>query len=329
MDGICTLANDYVLDQVIALLNSVEVHAPGMPVCIYPYDDCLTELQNALAGRENVNIYEDHEAIQSWDSRVRQAWDAHPVAKQRWQNAGSSGYHRVGTHRRYCAFDGPFDRFIYMDADTILLDSPQTIFSTLNQADFVVYDFQFKDPSHVYELSAPKLNSLFSPEQLESAMFCSGFYGASKHLFQPENLEQLLHKLRSGEAEVLYPMAPDQTLLNYMVMRSNLTVNNLALTLPLENRTGCCVTSSHFEQRGDLLYDHDNRLTYLHYIGISSRFFKRLCQGENIDLPYRDIFLHYRYLHEPESQPRLTGKAKPYNAPPTLIQRALKKLGIT
>ncbi len=40
MDGICTLANDRVYDQLIALLNSIEVNGgKALPVCVYPYDD--------------------------------------------------------------------------------------------------------------------------------------------------------------------------------------------------------------------------------------------------------------------------------------------------
>ncbi|MDE5117536.1 MAG: sugar transferase, partial [Trichodesmium sp. St2_bin2_1] len=72
--------------------------------------------------------------------------------------------------------------------------------------------------------------------------------------------------------------------------------------------------------------DHGKRLTYLHYIGVSSKAFTRVCEGENIDIPYRDIFLYYRYLHEPEKRPVFTTKPKPYNPPPNLFQRVLKKL---
>ncbi|MFO7029254.1 hypothetical protein B9T07_04150 [Limnospira fusiformis CCALA 023] len=40
MDGICTLANDKVYDQLVALLNSIEANqGADMPVCIYPYND--------------------------------------------------------------------------------------------------------------------------------------------------------------------------------------------------------------------------------------------------------------------------------------------------
>jgi hypothetical protein len=327
MDGICTLANDYVYDQLVALLNSIEANAGDLPVCIYPYDDRTARIAEEIARRPNVQLYADQDSIQVWDQFVRDVWDAHPTAKQRWQQAGSDSYHRVGTHRRFCAFDGPFDRFIYMDADTLLLGPVEPIFQQLAEQDWVVYDFQRYDPSHVYDLSAQRLESLFSSQRIEAEIFCSGFYASRRHLFEQAQRDSLLSKLRAGEAEVLYSMAPDQAVLNYMVMRSQIPVYNLAIHLPEQTRTGNSVTSSHFEVQDHLLYDRGRRLTYLHYIGLSSKLFQRLCIGENIDFPYRDLFLHYRYLHEPQQRPIFTAKPKPYNQPPGLTRRVLRKLG--
>ncbi|HBL11493.1 MAG TPA: sugar transferase, partial [Cyanobacteria bacterium UBA11162] len=78
-----------------------------------------------------------------------------------------------------------------------------------------------------------------------------------------------------------------------------------------------------------ILYDKGHRLTYLHYIGLSSKLFAKVCRGENIDFPYRDTFLYYRYLHEPDKRPKFTTKPKPYNQPPSLAKRVLKKLKLT
>ncbi|MDJ0578227.1 MAG: sugar transferase, partial [Xenococcaceae cyanobacterium MO_234.B1] len=133
--------------------------------------------------------------------------------------------------------------------------------------------------------------------------------------------------LKQGEAEILYPMAPDQTIINYLMMRSGCSIYNLALNLPKESRTGCCVTSTHFQEKDHILYDKNNRLTYIHYIGLSSQLFKKISQGENITFPYRDLFLYYRYLHEPEKLPKFTTKPKAYNPKPNLLQKLTRKLG--
>ncbi|MGA9378569.1 MAG: Npun_R2821/Npun_R2822 family protein [Phormidium sp.] len=331
MDGICTLANDKVYDQLIALLNSIEVILGSeIPVCVYPYDDKTTRIAAEISRRPNVQLYDDQYSIHKWDKFVRAVWDSHPTACESWSKLSSERYHRVGTHRRFCAFDGPFERFIYIDADTLIMGSMEPIFAQLNTDDFVVYDFQHTDPTHVYELSSPKLTQVFPQERIKTEIFCSGFYASKKDLFSREQMDRLLSQLQAGEAEILYINAPDQTVLNYLVMRSGVSSTNLALSLPKSERTGCCVTSLHFQEKDHILYDSNNqRLTYIHYIGISSKYFSQLCAGENIDFPYRDLFLHYRYLHEPEKRPKFTGKPKPYNPPPSLASKVLRKLGLT
>ena len=329
MNGICTLANDNVYDQVVALLNSIEaIYDKNIPVCIYPYDDNTDRLKAEIANRPQVQLYSDTVSMERWDSFAKAAWDTHPTAKERWKKAGSEGYHRFGTHRRYCAFDGPFDRFIYMDADTILMSQLEHIFAHLDDYDCIVYDFQHKDPTHVYEVSSQKLTEVFSPERIKNEIFCSGFFASKRNLFTDEKKNFLLEQLQKGEAEIVYPMAVDQPLLNYMMMRSGCSIYNLALSLPQEQKTGCCVTSSHFENKDNILYDKGNRLTYIHYIGMSSRIFKKLCEGENIEFPYRDIFLYYRYYYEPEKTPKLIGKSVYYQPKPNLFDKIIKKLGL-
>ncbi|MBW4556163.1 MAG: sugar transferase [Trichormus sp. ATA11-4-KO1] len=330
MDGICTLANDRVYDQLVALLNSIEaIYGQDMPVCIYPYDDNTAQIAAEIAHRPNVQIYDNQESMQQWDEFVCNIWDVHPTAQAHWSKLGSNKYHRVGTHRRYGAFDGPFDRFVYMDADTLLMSSLTEVFRQLNHHDWVVYDFQYTDLSHVYNASSPKLTEIFSAEQLQTEIFCSGFYGSKKGIFNAQSRELLLDKLCQGEAEILYDMAPDQTILNYMVMRSGISSYNFAHHLSQSERTGCCVTSTHFEAKDNILYDKGQRLTYIHYIGLSSQLFRQVCEGENIDFPYRDIFLHYRYLHEPDKRPQFTTQPKNQKANSGLATKVLRKLGLT
>jgi hypothetical protein len=329
MNGICTLANDRVYDQLVALLNSIEVMlGSDFPVCVYPYDDNTTRIAAEIARRPNVQLYRDQNSIERWDEFARQIWDLHPTAKERWKKIGSTNYHRLGTHRRFCAFDGPFDRFLYMDADTLLMGPVTSIFSKLAQSDWVVYDFQHLDLSHVYDPSSKKLAQIFSEERLRSEIFCSGFYASKRDIFTQYQLDWLVSNLKNGEAEALYCMAPDQTVLNYMTMRSHLPIYNFALELTPEERTGCCVTSPHFEEQDYILYDHKNRLTYLHYIGLSSKLFAQVCASENVKFPYRDLFLYYRFLHEPEKQPRFKSISKPYNQRPNFVQQVFRKLKV-
>jgi hypothetical protein len=55
MNGICTLANDVVFDQLVALLNSIEaVLGAETPVCVYPFDERTQKIAADIANRPNV-----------------------------------------------------------------------------------------------------------------------------------------------------------------------------------------------------------------------------------------------------------------------------------
>ena len=329
-NGIYTLANDVVYNQLVALLNSIEVNSPNLSVCVIAYDNRLDLVRQEIANRKNVMLMDNPELFARWDEFSLRVWETHPTALKMWHEKGIKPFYRVSENHRYVAFDpdSPFEKFIYLDADTLVLNSLDFIIDQLDKKDFVIYDFQYKDPSHIFNVNSPKLLEVFSQEMINTKIFCSGFYGAKRGIFPPDRRNWLISKLAEGDAEILYPLAPNQSVLNYMVMKSNIDIYNFALHLPDEQKTGCSVTSTHFKARDNVLYDKDARLTYLHYIGVSSKLFNKLCDGENLECGYRDIFLHYRYLHEPEKQPKFTGKPKLYNPPPSLAKRVLRKLGL-
>jgi hypothetical protein len=321
MNGICTLGNDYVFDQLVALLNSIDaILGIDTPVCIYPFDDQTQRIAEEIAKRPNVLLYDDQESINRWDQFMLAA------APERLNRNKSRLY---GAHRRFCAFDGPFDKFIYLDGDTLVMNSLATVFEKLDIYDFIVYDFQFKDVSKVYNPNSSKLLKVFDKKRIDSEIFCSGFYGSKRGKFNSEQRDWLISNLHGGETEILYDGAGEQPLLNYMVMRSNLSIYNFAQELPDSEKTGCSATSKHFEEKEHILYDKGNRLTYLHYIGVPPNINQAVCAGENIEFPYRDLFLYYRYLHEPEKCPIFKNTPKPYDAPPpSLLTRALKKINL-
>ena len=322
MKGICTLANDIVYDQLIALLNSIEVIlGSNIPVCIYPFDEHIEQIKAEVAKRSNVFMYEDSASIQRWDEFMQAAAPERLNRKK---------FRLYGAHRRFCAFDGPFEKFIYMDADTLAMNSLDAVFDKLDKYDFVVYDFQFTDPTKVYNLSCPKLLKVFAQNCLNSKVFCSGFYGSKQELFDQNTRDWLVAELKSGDAEILYAGAGEQPLLNYMVMKMGMNSYNFAYSLPDSEKTGCSVTSLHFQTQDNILYDKGNRLTYIHYIGVQPDLIRRVCAGENIEFPYRDLFLHYRYLREPEKRPIFTEPLKSYAdiSARSLLQRVLGRLRI-
>ncbi len=325
-NGVYILANDVVFDQLIALINSLEQNvSKELPICIVPYDANTQRSRTATQQYPQVQWFDDKAILSKWETFSTQIWQMHPTAFESWAKRGVSGVNRLGMHRRFCCFDGPFERFIYLDADILAMNSLDLLFDSLERYDFVTYDFQYKDLGHVYDVNAESLTRVFERDRLQTEIFCAGLYAAKKGVFTDQMLTELLGHLKFGDAEILYPNGPDQSILNYMVMKSGISATNLARTLPHKNRTGCCVTSNHFQESNHVLFDAQAQLTYLHYIGVGSQFFKRACTGENILFPYRDLFLHYRYLKEPSARPPLTGPALHYQQPTSNKQQQLTR----
>ncbi|MEG5172275.1 Npun_R2821/Npun_R2822 family protein [Microcoleus sp. B3-D7] len=317
-DGIYILANDVVFDQFVALLNSLKVNgAKNIPVCIIPYDDNLKKVRSHISRLHNVTLFENTDSIQFWEDFATQVWKTHAKAQKVWQSQGLKPVQCLEMHRKLCCFDGPFDKFIYFDADTLLMGSLDYIYQKLDDFDWVANDFQYKsDLNYICDLSSPKLPQILNVDELQSHTFCAGWYASKAGVFNRNNCSQLLEKLTSGEAEIMSLRGADQSLLNYLVARSNISFYNFAYAEP-EQVTGNH-WSSQFEVIDYVLYDKGRRLTYLHYMSISAAKFTRLCAGEDVEIPYRDVFLHYRYLNSPETQPKL--------APPNLLVRLGRKL---
>ncbi|MDJ0697439.1 Npun_R2821/Npun_R2822 family protein [Mastigocoleus sp. MO_188.B34] len=311
-EGIYTLANDVVYDQLVALLNSIETNAGrDIPVCIIPYDQQLDKVQKEIAARENVTLFEDTESIAYWENFATQAWKSHSTAEEIWSAKGISGIYRLPRYRKYCCFDGSFDKFIFFDADTLLMQPLDYVYQSLNQYDWVVNDFQYKSAiSYIFDCPQDELLAIFSPEVIKSQIFCSGWFASHKGMFDSSQRELLLKHLNSGEANIMAWRDSDQTLLNYMVWRSGISFYNFAYH-DLANTAGSH-WSSKFDVMDNVLYDEGRRLTYLHYMSISSSKFSRLCAGEDVNIPYRDIFLHYRYLKSPESRPKTLTSPNPF-----------------
>ena len=304
-DGIYILANDVVLDHLVALLNSLEVNgAKDIPVCIIPYDDRMEKVRVEIAIRHNVTLFENTDSIDFWEDFATQAWTSHRKAQKVWQAKGWQQVHCLGMHRKFCCFDGHFDKFVYFDCDTLLMGSLDYIYQKLDEFDWVANDFQYKsDLNYVFDLSSPKLAEIFNLGKLHSHIFCAGWFAAKKGILNRNNSNQLLEKLISGEAEILSLRGTDQPLFNYLVARSGISFYNFAYHQPAG------VTGNHWSSQFDVidyvLYDKGRRLTYLHYMSLSAAQINQLCAGEDVEIPYRNVFLHYRYLKSPEKCPKL------------------------
>ncbi|BAY61339.1 hypothetical protein NIES22_14040 [Calothrix brevissima NIES-22] len=302
IDGIYTLANDVVYDQLVALLNSIEANAGrNIPVCVIPYNEQLDKVKAEIATRENVTLFADYDSIARWENFCSRIWKAHPRALKLWQEYGLPDNFRIERHRKLCCLDGPFDKFIFFDGDTLLMRPLDDVYQKLDAYDWVTNDYQYKsDLNYIFNWSEEKIESTLQLKNVSSQIFCSGWFAAKKGVFADATLAKLLEALEAGEADVLAWADSDQTVLNYLVLRSGISYYNYAYH---GQGTGCH-WSSQFNVVDNILYDQGEPITYLHYMSVAASDFTRLCSGEEVDIPYRDVFLHYRYLKSPETRPK-------------------------
>ncbi len=311
-NGIYILANDVVFDQLVALLNSIEANISAeIPICIIPYNDRLEKVRSEIATRSQVSLFENAESIQRWETFATEVWKSHDRAQKAWRDRQLPKVYRIEMHRKLCCFDGEFDRFIYFDADTLALSSVEPIFQKLETYDWVTNDYQYSsDIKYIFDTPQSELLKVFDAETLRSHIFCAGWFASKRNVFTDEILRSLLTSLQAGESDLLALWGTDQSLMNYLVLRSQISYYNFAATGTAPGSHW----SSNFEQRDRVLYDKGQPLTYLHYMSISSTAFTSLCQGQDVSIPYRDLFLHYRYLNTPQDRPQA------FKSPSALMQ---------
>ncbi len=320
--GIYIVANDKVYDQLVALLNSIETNCgKDTPICLIPYDRNIDLVKQEISRRNNMQLFSDDESIAKWEQFITEfqaLYHAHPP--QGADKGVPQRTNALGMHRRYCAFDGPFEKFIYIDCDTLLFQPVDFIFSMLDEWDFMTHDFQRKtsekrgEVGHFYERFSDRYPS---EAQLLDRFHCSGFWASKRGVISSEDLPHFLQELKSGDIAVFRTDLFEQIILNYMTLKKNLKLYNFTLDQTSDRFTGSCITSRHFEERDHILYDHGKRLTYLHYMGVKNERIQQLCQwrtwhlpDNNVllsladkvmkwqisNIPYKEIFLYYRFL---------------------------------
>lgn len=309
VDGIYTLANDMVYDQLVALLNSIEANvSPDIPVCIIPYDEQIDKVQKEVGSRENVTIYENWDSIQRWETFARDVWAVHPTAKQK--GAICDRGKPLHLHRKLVTFDGQFNRFVFYDADTLAMQPLEKIFAALEKNDFVFDDWEHKKPKSVAALNLDVIESSnnYQGVNLREKLHCSSFFASKRGIFNENELAELKHRLiQEGEVKwINNRYCDDAFLFNYLTLRSDRPLFNFTLSPNSQDRTGNCADADPFVNLDNVLHNEEGLkpIHRIHYMNYTSADFARLSQGENVDIRYKDIFLYYRFLKEPERRPQ-------------------------
>jgi hypothetical protein len=304
--GIYTLANDAVIDQLIALLNSIEANVGAqIPICVIPYDDRLTQVKQEIANRPHVSLFKDSDAIQRWEVFAQEIWAAHPQGNQK----SSASLVKVRRHaqRRYAAFDGEFEKFVVYDADCLAMKPLDDVFAKLDHYDFVFDDWEHAKPESV---AALKLSQVEQAMQMTAAeirpqIHCSSFFGSKRGLLNPQKLSELKQKLvEQREVDWINGVA-EAFLFSYLTLRGEYSLFNFTLSPDSQDRTGNCADADPFIEKDQILYNADGLkpIHRIHYMNYGAEKFARLAQGEDVGMRYQEMFLLYRFLNNPDQKP--------------------------
>lgn len=320
--GIYILASNGVLNSLVALLNSIESnYSSEIPICIIPYNDQMDLIEKEIQKRKNVFLFDDPKSIGRWEAffqKLHQLYLAYP-----YENLTQKKTLVLNMYRKCCAFDGPFDRFLYIDCDTLVFQPLDYLFEKLDEYDCVSHDFQRLTSIRKNEVS--RFYQIFKDDYLSEAelatqFHCGGFWGYDKGKITSDDLDDFYQDMVKGDMKIFAQDFFDDTpVLNYMNLKKGLKLYNVTVDKASEYNTGSCVTSRHFEERNQIMYDRGKKLTYLHYMGIKSTSLNRLswwkknqlpCQEKLFKIadklfdwqltriPYKTTFLHYRFLSD-------------------------------
>lgn len=330
--GVYTLANDVVYDQLVALLNSIEVNiSPDIPICIIPYDQRLHRVKQEVNSRNNVILYDNWEVIQRWEEFAHQVWATHP--REMWSKASRPNWYKGHLQRKFVTFDGIFDQFVFYDCDSLVMKPVNDVIDKLETYDFIFDDWEHIKPRSVaaLDIATIEASGMYMEANIRPKLHCSSFFGSKRGLFNTEELAVMKQRL-IAEREVEWINGKgwwdDAFLFNYMTLRCDRSLFNFTLSPNHQDRTGNCANADIFVNLNNVLYDKNELkpIHRIHYMSYSPDDFARLCQGEDIDICYREEFLYYRFLKQSEQEPKQLKPPSMFSKNHKLFSKAMKKM---
>lgn len=194
--GVYVLANDGVFDAFLALLHSLRRHDPGLPLTVIPYNDSLARLRQ-LQTQFPFDILEEA-PCRRFDALARQINGSDLAA---------------GMFRKQAAFSGPYDQFVYLDADIIVTTPLSPILKAFSESP---YDLLYFEPD-MEQVYAPELAAKMIAT-CEAQGFNAGAFVARKGLVGDADLQMLAPPAAELRAQLIIS-AIDQPFLNYVMHR--------------------------------------------------------------------------------------------------------------
>ncbi|HEY9853714.1 MAG TPA: Npun_R2821/Npun_R2822 family protein [Leptolyngbyaceae cyanobacterium] len=275
--GIYITANDKVIEQAIALLNSIRYYDRDTPIVLIPYDDNYQQIAALLSEKYNVKIYEDLEFIERLSKKLQQIF-------------GEQFFARPNQFRKQACWFGPFDEFLYIDTDVVVFEKISDNLNYLTDYDFLCCDYQHG--GGITNVFTPKVieDKVFTEAELKD-IFNGGFWASKKQLISENDLYETFAECAAHPEYFDFSQkTSDQPIINYMILKR--VPRRFNIVRRPGKAPGNWAGSRHFKYEGKQLIDPkvNQPLQYLHWAGI------RIEPG----CPYWDIWEYYRYLNEPK-----------------------------
>jgi hypothetical protein len=253
--GVGILANDRVYDWLLPFLRSFREHNPDMPAAIIPFNKEMRRTAAAAAAHGFEIVERDFAAI---DRFTRKLFPRNPYRR-----------HKL---RKIAVFDLPFETTIYIDIDTIVLQSLAPLAHVLapGSAELV---YASESPEWVYKPGYEKV-----PQLAAGPLFSDGFFVTSRRFLTTEQVMETvgaeLALYRSLRQDRVYC----QPVVNFAAHMRGLALKPLsAVTADLSDVN--FYRDDGITRDGDTLLDAAGRkLVFIHWAGAkqgSARFDER------------------------------------------------------
>ncbi len=286
MRGVYIVANDKVSENAIALLSSLRLHDPDIPVFLIPFNDDYQVVAQRLSELYNVQIFPDLAFLETLTQKIGEIFPRDFLALP-------------NKMRKLAAWFGPLDEFLYIDTDILFFTPVTDTLNYLERADFIWCDYHYKRGLEDVFSDVVLEQNIFDADALAD-VFNSGLWGSRKSALTLEQLYTLLQDCAAHREYFDFSSGTtDQPIMNYVVLKTMSRRLNIVKANPGE--PGSWGGSPHFDRRDDGLFDGDRPLRYLHWAGTPMR-----AGG-----PYRDLWTHYRYLNDLEGKASAAASQSP------------------
>lgn len=301
--GIYITANDKVIEQAIALLNSIRYYDQETPIMLIPYDDNYQEIGELLNTKYNVKIYPDLDFIKR-------------ISQTLYDLFGEGFFARPNQFRKQACWFGEFDEFLYIDTDIVVFEKIIDNLNYLQEYDFICCDYQYSGGIKNVFANDIVEKGIFNEEEIKDIFNC-GFWGSKKNLLSEQDLYDTFKECAAHPEYFDFSQkTSDQPIINYMILKR--VEKRLNLVKQKEGKgAGCWGGSKHFQRQDNILIDTNvnKPLKYIHWAGI------KIQPG----CPYWDIWKHYRYLNEEYIPPDILPRTNLWQNLKNQIKTIIKK----